>query len=192
MASVLERLMRVELQVVVVALPDATRRAARDRARAAAIVAGRLGLFDEATEAARESAIKAFAGGGFSGTWAATEMAMSVASARDRVGAVSAFEETAMAAVVEDLVDAETLDVLRSTIGRLDTMRGVPPPGSLAALGASTVAARGPFQSRVAAGIAVLLVAIGLAVGGGQGILMVVLALAIVTSLVWRRQRPGR
>lgn len=52
-AILLERLMRVDLQVIVVAPPDATRLAARERARAAAVAGGRTELFDEATAAAR-------------------------------------------------------------------------------------------------------------------------------------------
>ena len=54
--------------------------------------------------------LKGFASAGFSGTWAMTEMSMSVASAADRVAAVHAFEEATVAAVAEDLVDEDTLD----------------------------------------------------------------------------------
>ena len=53
-----------------------------------------------------------FANAGFSGTWAVSEMSMSVATASDRAAAVAAFEEATVAAVAEDLVDADTLDVL--------------------------------------------------------------------------------
>ena len=42
---------------------------------------------------------------------------MSVATAGDRVAAVAAFEEATVAAVAEDLVDADTLDVLRRHVG---------------------------------------------------------------------------
>ncbi len=101
--DLLERMSRVDLQVVVVAPPDAQRVAARDRARAAAKVAGRTILFDEAVTAARETTLRAFARGGFSGTWAANDWSISIATASDRVAAAAAFEEAAMAAVVEDL-----------------------------------------------------------------------------------------
>ena len=46
-------------------------------------------------------------------------MAASVATASDRVAAATAFEEAATAAVVEDLVDDDTLEVLRATSERL-------------------------------------------------------------------------
>ncbi len=79
--------------------------------------------------------MRSFARAGFSGTWAFTDMAMSVARAGDRVAAAAALEEAVTAAVVEDLVDAETLDVLRSTSDELGDLKGVPPPGSIAAFG---------------------------------------------------------
>ena len=114
--AVLDGVTRINLGVVVVAPPDATRMAARDVARAAASVAGRGPLLGEALAATREVVLDSFARSGFSGTWAATEMSMSVAGPADRMAAAAAFEEATMAAVVEDLdVDEETLDVLRST-----------------------------------------------------------------------------
>ena len=116
-AALFEDAARVNLGVVVVAPPDATRESARDAATTAATVAGRGALLREATAAAREIVLKAFANAGFSGTWAVTEMSMSVATAADRVAAVAAFEEATVAAVAEDLVDADTLDVLRRHVG---------------------------------------------------------------------------
>lgn len=132
--SLFERLSHVELGVVVVAAPDAARLAARDRARDAAIIAGRTEVLDEATEAARTTAMRMFSSAAFSGTWAATEMAASVASAADRVAAANAFEEAATAAVVEDLVDDETLETLRATTDELARSSTISAPGSLASL----------------------------------------------------------
>ncbi len=126
-----ESMEHIELQIVVVDPPDHRRLAARDRARTAAIVAGRHALLDEATAGAREVALKGYARGGFSGTWAFTDMAISIATADDRMAAAAALEEAAMAAVVEDLVDAETIRILRTTSDRLADMTGLPPPGSL-------------------------------------------------------------
>ena len=71
-AALLERITKVELGIVVVAPPDAERMAARDRARAAAIVAGRGPLLEDAMRAARDVTMRSFARAGFSGTWAAT------------------------------------------------------------------------------------------------------------------------
>ncbi len=142
--AVLEGVTRINLGVVVVAPPDATRMAARDVARTAASVAGRGPLLREAQAAAREVVLDTFARSGFSGTWAATEMSMSVAGPTDRMAAAAAFEEAAMAAVVEDLdVDEETLDVLRSTSLELTGLGGLPMPGSLSSIASSV---RGPSK----------------------------------------------
>jgi hypothetical protein len=186
--ALLERLARVELQVVVVAPPDAVRLAARDRGRDSAIFAGRLELLDEATTAVREAALRAFSRGGFSGTWAATEMAASVATSSDRVAAAAAFEEAAMAAVVEDLVDDETLEVLRSTSNELAGMSGMPSPGSLSAIGAPAgFAIRGPVQVGIVLLVAIFLVLLGF---GAASIVTIALGFAIVAGLARRRSRP--
>lgn len=185
--ALLERLARVELQVVVVAPPDATRLAARDRARDAAIVAGRGALLGEATWAAREVALRAFSRAGFSGTWAATDMAVSVATAGDRVAAAAAFEEAALAAVVEDLVDDETLVVLRSTSNELAEMTGMPSPGSLSALAAPAgIALRGPLQVGLVVVFATFVVLLGF---GAASIVVIALGVAILAGLARRRNR---
>lgn len=187
----LERLTRVELQVVVVAPPDATRLAARDRARAAAIGAGRGALLEAAMAAAREVAFRAFARAGFSGTWAATDMAVSVATAGDRVAAAAALEEAALAAVVEDLVDQDTLEVLRSTSNELAGLSGVPSPGSLSALGSAAITTRNPLQVTIVAAFVILLAVVGLAVGSTTGLAALALAVAIVAGAARRLSPPG-
>lgn len=189
--TLLERLTRVDLQVVVVAPPDATRLAARDGARAAANAAGRNVLLDEATAAARETTLRSFARAGFSGTWAATDMSASVATASDRVAAAAAFEEAAMAAVVEDLVDDDTLEVLRSSSDELDRSTGMPSPGSLSAFAApAAVAIRGPLQFSIVAAFVVVCAAIWLVAGAGLGLVALALGLG-VAALARRRIRPG-
>ena len=136
-AAVLARLERVQLGVIVVSPPDRVRLEARERARDAAIVAGRSGLLDEASEAARSTAIRSFARAGFSGTWAATEMSASVATAADRAAAAAAFEEAVTAAVVADVIDDETRETLTATIEELTASGALPTPGSLASLTAT-------------------------------------------------------
>ena len=190
--TLLERLTRVDLQVIVVAPPDATRLAARDRARAAASAAGRTVLLDEATAAARETTLRAFARAGFSGTWAATDMSVSVATASDRVAAAAAFEEAAMAVVVEDLVDDDTLEVLRSSSNELDRSTGLPSPGSLSALATPTaIAIRGPVQLAVLVAFVIVCAAIWLTVGAGTGFTALVLGLVLAGGLARWRNRPG-
>jgi len=189
-AAIFDQLSRVELQVVVVTPPDDERRAARERARDAAIVAGRGPLLDEAVRAARDATIRVFALGGFSGTWAATDMAVSVVRASDRVAAEAALEEAVIAAVVQDLVDEDTLDVLRSTWDELARLRGIPSPGSLAAFTAPAAGAiRGPVQASILAAFVLLLAAIGLAAGAGYGLVIPLMILPVIVVVVLARRR---
>jgi hypothetical protein len=186
--ALLDRLTRVGLQVIVVAPPDAERMAARDHARDAAIAAGRGPLLDEATAAARGVAMRAFAQAGFSGTWAATDWSVSVVSARDRVSAAAAFEEAAMAAIVEDLLDDGTLDLLRSTSNELAGMNGVPSPGSLSTIAAPAGAGiRGPLQVAIIGAFAVFLLLTGFV---ALSPVAIVLGFAIITGMARRRSQP--
>lgn len=190
-AALLERLSRLNLQVAVVGPPDPARFAARDRARTAAIAAGRGPLLDEAVTAAREGALRAFAGGGFSGTWAASEMAASVATASDRVAAAAAFEEAATAAVAEDLVDIDTLEILRSTSQELGGLTGVPQPGELSNLTSGAFAIRGPLQFIVVVAFVAAIAIAGFVVGGTRTLVVLVLAFAIIAALVRRLTHSG-
>jgi len=186
-AATLEGLDRLNLQVIVLAQPDATRQVARERARAAAKRAGRSELFVEAVTAARETAMRAFSRGGFSGTWAATDWSISVANAGDRVAAAAAFEEAAVAAVVEDLVDDETLEILRSGVGELERSSSVPSPGSLSALAdPGRLANWGSWSVGIAAVLIVLAVALWVSFGAGFGLLVLV-----VVALGLARRRSG-
>jgi hypothetical protein len=179
--AVLERLRHVNLQVVVVAAPDAARLAARERAGAAAAAAGRAALLIEAAAAAREGTLRAFAAGGFSGTWAATEMSASVANASDRVAAAAAFEEAAMAAVVEDLVDGETLEQLQATANELDRSTGLPAPGSLAGITARPlVVSRGPALVIVQVSVVVLAGIVAVWLGTAFAFVVLIAGLALI------------
>jgi hypothetical protein len=187
--EVLEGVTRINLGVVVVAPPDATRMAARDVARTAASVAGRGPLLREAQTAAREVVLESFARSGFSGTWALTEMSMSVAGPTDRMAAAAAFEEAAMAAVVEDLVDPETLAFLRSTSDELASLTAIPTPGSIAEFGRPGSTIHGVVPLALVGGLAILLVFAGL---GGASLVTLVLGLVMVAGLAQRRRRSER
>jgi hypothetical protein len=190
-AAVLEDATRVNLGVVVVAPPDATRMAARDLAMSAAIAAGRGGLLDEATVAARETVLKAFAGAGFSGTWAVTEMSMSVATAIDRVAAVAAFEEATVAAVAEDLVDQDTIEVLRSTWDELVSSTAIPSPGSLSSVASPAAGViRGPVQIAILVAVVLFCAAVGFAVWSVAGLVLVFAGVGIVAALARRWSQP--
>jgi hypothetical protein len=191
LAALFEDATRVNLGIVVVAPPDPTRVAARDAATSAAIVAGRNGLLREVTAAARETVLKAFASAGFSGTWAATEMSASVATASDRVAAVAALEEAAIAAIAEDLVDEDTLEVLRSTWDELTSSTAIPSPGSLSSLAAPAAGAvRGPIQVAILAGVVLACAFIGFAFASYAGLIAVFLGVAIVGAVTRRSSRP--
>jgi len=188
--ALLERLTRVDLGLVVVAQPDETRLEALDRARIAASDAGRSGLLDDAVTTARDATLRIFSRAAFSGTWAATEMSASVARADDRVAAAAAFEEAVTAAVVEDLVDPDTLDTLRATWDELTRSTGMPTPGSLAALASAPMSTdRGPIE----AVLIVLVVAVALVVAFAVGVVFAAVVLALgmggTTTLARRRRR---
>jgi hypothetical protein len=190
-ADLFEGASRVNLGVVVVAPPDATREAARDAATDAAIVAGRSALLREATAAAREIVLKSFSGAGFSGTWAVTEMSLSVASASDRVAAVAAFEEATIAAVAEDLVDADTVDILRLTWDEISSSRAIPSPGALSSI-ASTASRvdRSPIQVAIVAGVVLVCALIGFAAASYAGLIAVFLAVGLLGALTRRSSPP--
>ena len=190
-AALLDTLPRIDLQVVVVARPDATRMAARDRATEAAILAGRGDLLYEARAAVREAVLRTFARSGFSGTWAVTDMAVSVTRSEDRVAAAAAFEEAAMAAVVEDLVDEEITDILRATTAGLNGMSGVPTPGSLAAFATPPAGAiRGPIELAVLIAFVVVCVVVAVLFSVGVGLLALAAGLAVLAALT-RQRRSG-
>lgn len=187
--DLLERLTRVNLQVVVISPPDSTRRSAQARARAAALAAGRGGLFDEAVATARETVIRAFSRGGFSGTWAANDWSISVATPGDRLAAAAAFEEAAMAEVVDDLVDDDTLEILRASSDELVRSSGVPSPGSLSSFTRSAVTSESSALPAILIVFGIIALALWYVVGVGVGLLT--LAVGVVLAGLRGRIRPG-
>jgi hypothetical protein len=118
-------------------------------------------------------------------------MAASVASAADRVAAAAAFEEAATAAVVEDLVDDETLETLRETTDELTRSSALPAPGSLSSLASPLAgAARGPFQGVIVAAVGIACVVGALAFGSITGAIAVGGMVAAVGWLISRRRPP--
>jgi hypothetical protein len=190
-AALFDGASRVSLAVVVVAPPDATRESARDAATDAAIVAGRSELLREATVAAREIVFKGFASAGFSGTWAVTDMSMSVATAADRVAAVAAFEEATVAAVAEDLVDPATLDILGATWDQIASSSAIPSPGALSSIAASAAGAdRSPVQVAILAGVVLVCAFVGFAFGSYAGLILVFVGVGVVGALMRGSSRP--
>jgi hypothetical protein len=154
-AVTLVGLEHLDLNVVVVPPPDAAFTAALHRARDAAIVAGRRTLLESAARNAREVALRAFSRSGFSGTWAATDMGASVVRAGDRAAATAAYEAAAIAAVAEDLVDADTIEILREPTDALRRTTGLPAPGALSTFTSRGRASAGGIQVALAIGVVI-------------------------------------
>jgi hypothetical protein len=179
--AVLQDLERLDLNVVVLPRPDDGSVDALHRARDAAIAGGRRELLDAATRDARDIALRAFSRSGFSGTWAATDMGASVVRADDRVAAATAFEAAATGAVVEDLVDADTLELLREPTDALRRTTGLPPPGALSNFTAGGRGSTNGLQVAIAIGIVIAGVAVGYLAGTlALGILVIVCGLAVL------------
>ena len=188
-AALLDTLPMIDLQVVVVSMPDETRQAARAKAIEAAAAAGRGGLLDEATSAVREAVLGIFSRSGFSGTWALTDMAVSVTRAEDRVAGAAAREEAAMAARVEDKVVEDTNDILRSTTAGLFDMTGMPAPGSLSSFATPKVgSARGPIEVAVLIAYAVVCIVIAALFSLGIGLLALGAGMAVAAGLTRQRR----
>ena len=97
-----------------------------------------------------------------------------------------------MAAVVEDLVDADTLEILRSTSEGFGRTRGLPSPGSIAAFATPAAgSAPGSLQVIVTSLFLVISIVIGLLVGYPFGLLLLALGVAIATGLARRWRQPG-
>jgi len=188
-AIVLEELEHLDLNVVVLSRPDEHLVHALERARDAALVAGRRDLLGSATRGAREVALRAFSRSGFSGTWAATDMGASVVRPDDRVAAAAAFEAAATAAVAEDVIDAETAEILREPTEALRRTTGLPPPGALSNF--TSGGGRGSTNATPVV-LAILVVIAGVVVGylAGAlaiGILVIVAGLALLGLVGSRR-----
>jgi hypothetical protein len=129
--------------------------------------------------------MRAFSRSAFSGTWAASEMAASIARPDDRVAAAAAFEAAVIAAVTEDLVDDETIAALREPTEVLERSTGLPQPGSL-----STFASPGGHISDavpVGAGIAVVIAGILATAAFGTiaaGLIVIAIGFAAVGAIV--------
>ena len=92
-----------------------------------------------------------------------------------------------MAAVVEDLVDEETLDALRSTSDELSGLASVPAPGSISGFGSPGSTVRGPIQTVVFGAFGVFLAVVGIA---SASIIVGVLGLVILAGVL-RGRRPS-
>jgi hypothetical protein len=189
-SAFLARLRHVTVDVVVVGRRDATRSAALDRAVRAADAAGRRELLDDAWRRTRQMVMNAFAQRGFTGTWALTEWSVSVASARDRIAVVEAFEEAAAAAVTADLVDDETKELLEATAGSLEGMSHLPRAGALSEMTPATVRRHGVAGTVVAVAFGALLLGSGIA--AAAPVVLVAGMLLVAIGIVAQARRAAQ
>ena len=106
-----------------------------------------------------------------------TEMAVSVARPADRAALAEALADAVTADAVEDLIDGETIDVLRATWADLDVSSAIPDPGSISNFAASvTDRRRGTVPSLVAAAVLLALGLFGVATGSVLAVAFLALA----------------
>ena len=190
-AVVLENLERLDLTVIVLPRPDKELVDAVERARGAAEAAGRGTMLESATRSARDVAMRAFSRSGFSGTWAATEMAASVVRPDDRVAAAAAFEAAAIAAVTEDLVDVDTIEVLREPTDALRRSTGLPSPGALSNFSSPRRSPTGSLQVGLGIGIVVLgAVVVAVTASLASGLIVIAGGFALLGAVGRRRSAP--
>ena len=178
------RAQHVDLTSLIVALPGDAVEDAREKATDAAIMGGRGALVTEARRDARAWVLQAFATRGYSGTWAWTEMAMSVARPKDRAAVAEVLADAVTADVVEDLVEPEIAETLRSTWSVLADSAAIPEAGALSGLTSAMVgptARPGPKRLAVA-GIVLLLGAVFLTGAHPIGLAFVVAAAWVVRN----------
>jgi hypothetical protein len=118
-------------------------------------------------------------------------MSVSVARASDRVAAIAAFEEATIAAVAEDLVDEDTIEVLRSTWAQLIQSGAIPTPGSLASLALPAAGAiRGPIQITILVAVILFCAAVGFATASVSGLIIVFAGVGLFGALARRWSQP--
>ena len=94
-----------------------------------------------------------------------------------------------MAAVVEDLVDEETADILRSTTAGLIDMTGLPTPGSLSSFATPPAGSiRGPIEIAALVVFGAVCVLIAVLFSLGIGLLVLAIGLVIVAGVTRARR----
>jgi hypothetical protein len=182
--ATLEAARHIELERLIVGRSSPEADEARRRALAAAATTGRSDLVREARAAALEWASRSFSERAYSGTWAVTEMSMSVARPADRAAVAEALADAVTGDAVEDLVDDETVAALRARWDTIETAGPIPEPGSLSNITSGLLAGR---QS-VPAGIVLLVVGLGLLVTGSVVAIGFLVAGVVVIGNALRRR----
>jgi hypothetical protein len=128
----LNRLALEDLRLVALPPPDPEERAAMlEVMRGAATEAGRTPLVEDARRRAREAVMIAYNRHQYDPTWAGLNWGRSLGTARDRLGLVLAAEDAAIATVMSDLLDEETLASLAEPFEHAAGMSGATTTPSL-------------------------------------------------------------
>ena len=154
------RAAHVQLTSLILGAADESVVRARRTATDVATMAGRRALLTEAWGEARGWVLQAFATRGYSGTWAATELSISVARPSDRTAVAEALADAVTADVVDDLVGPETAATLRANWALLARSAAIPEAGSLSNL-TTSIASTGRRPGRrtsIVAGVILVIV----------------------------------
>ena len=121
----LDRLALEDLRLVALPLPAPEERAAMlDLVRRAAAEAGRTALVEDARRRAREAVMIAYNRHQYEPTWAGLNWGRSLGTTKDRLGLVVAAEDAAIAAVMSDPLDEETVASLAEPFEHAAGMAG--------------------------------------------------------------------
>lgn len=161
-ASTLEAARHFEVERLILGRSSQKVDDARRIALAAAETAGRSELVREARDAAGDWATRSFSERAYSGTWAVTEMSMSVTRPADRAAVAESLADAVTADAVEDVVDAKVLGALRARWDMIETAGPIPEPGSLSNMTSGLIGGR----RSIPAGIVLLVVGVGLLLTG--------------------------
>ncbi|MEA2549451.1 MAG: hypothetical protein QOE42_2049 [Chloroflexota bacterium] len=175
--QVLDRLSLDDLGMTALPEPDAGARSERfERAMAAAARAGpdRLAELEAAPRRIREHLLAGYNVLGFQPSWFGVMWSRSVGRADDRAHLISAIEDAAIAAVVDDLLPADDLVALREPFVLAASMRGTAP----------SINPRIELPEQAALLVAVVLVVSLLVVGS-----VVVFVFLILAATATRRRR---
>ncbi|HSL77136.1 MAG TPA: hypothetical protein VK867_09335 [Candidatus Limnocylindrales bacterium] len=156
-AATLERARHVALERLIIGRSSPATDHARRVALTAADAADRSDLVRDARETATGWVTRSFSERAYSGTWALTEMSMSVTRPADRAAVAEALADAVTADAVEDLVDGDTGDALRARWDTIESAGPLPEPGALSGITSGLTGGRRSLP----AGIAVLAVGIG-------------------------------
>ena len=178
----LDRLALEDLRLLALPLPDPVERAALlaevDRV---AGEARRSELVEEGRQRTREAILRTYNRHQYDPTWAGLNWGRSLGTARDRLGLVLAAEDAAVATVLGDLLDENTLISLTEPFERAAGMAGSTTTPSL------SLGDPGPigWLARIVYGLMLVVVAATIGV--------VAAALTFITSIVLGRRRgePG-